>query len=114
MKLADDLLGIDDLKTKRITVPQWKREIVIKELGLLPIMEMYQSMNAKDIDSGKIEVKPLDIAKIVALGVVDDSGNQVFTDEHIPALAKKNREALMFIYTEIMSLSGTDEDAEKN
>lgn len=114
MTVADDLLSISDLKTKRITVPQWKREIVIKELGLLPIMEMYQSMNLADVDSGKIEVKPLDIAKIVSLGVVDDSGNQVFTEEHIPALAKKNRAALMFIYGEIMSLSGADEDIEKN
>ena len=111
---ANDLLSINDLKTKTIHVPKWDKDVVIQELGLLPMMEMYQSMNFKDIEQGKIEVRPLDIARIVALGVVDDNGERVFADEHIPALARKNREALMFIYGEIMSLSGTEDDAEKN
>ena len=111
---ADDLLSITDLKTKTIHVSKWNKDIIIQELGLLPMMELYQSMDIKDIQKGQIQVKPLDIARIVVMGVVDENGAPVFTDQHIPALAKKNREALMFIYGEIMSLSGTEDDAAKN
>lgn len=111
---ADDILNISDLKIKTIHVEKWKRDVNIKELGLLPMLDMYQSINVKDVESGKIEVSAIDIAKIVVMGVVDDNGCQVFTDEHIPALANKNRDALLFVYSEIMALSGTEVDAEKN
>lgn len=111
---ADELLSINDLRQKKIFVAQWNREITIQELGLLPMMEMYQSLDAKEIAEGSVKVKPLDIARFVALGVLDESGNRVFKDEHIEALANKNHEALTFIYSEIMALSGSDEDAEKN
>lgn len=111
---ADDILSISDLRTKTIYVEKWGRDVIIQELGLLPMMQMYQSIDVKDVESGKVEVNAMDIARIVSMGVVDDSGCQVFTDEHIPALAKKNRDALLFVYTEIMALSGSEDDAEKN
>lgn len=111
---ADDILSISDLRTKTIYVEKWGRDVIIQELGLLPMMQMYQTINVKDVESGKVEVNAMDIARIVSMGVVDDSGCQVFTDEHIPALAKKNRDALLFVYTEIMALSGSQDDAEKN
>lgn len=111
---ADDILSISDLRTKTIYVEKWGRDVIIQELGLLPMMQMYQSIDVKDVESGKVEVNAMDIARIVSMGVVDDSGCQVFTDEHIPALAKKNRDSLLFVYTEIMALSGSEDDAEKN
>ena len=111
---ANDLLNINDLKIKSIYVAKWSKDILIQELGLLAIMEMYQSMNIKDIGKGKIEIKPLDIARIVTMSVIDESGNLVFSEEHVPALAKKNRDALMFIYSEIMALSGSEDEAVKN
>lgn len=111
---ADDLLSINDLRIKTIRVEKWGRDVIIRELGLQPVMEMYQSLNMQDVKKGQIQVKPLDIARIVSMGVVDESGACVFTDEHIPALANKNRDALMFMYSEIMALSGTEDEAEKN
>jgi hypothetical protein len=111
---ANDLLEISDLRQKTIHVEKWGKDVLIQELGLLPLMEVYQSMDLKDLEEGKAQVKPLDIAKIVALGVINADGTPVFSSEHIPALAKKSREALLFIYSEIMSLSGTEDDAGKN
>jgi hypothetical protein len=52
------------------------------------------------------------VASVVAWGVVNEDGERVFSDDDIPALQKKAREPMMFLYTEITGISV--EDAEKN
>jgi len=113
MGLSQDLLGFSDLRIKEVEVKPWKRTLTIRELGLQESMSAYGSLQPGK--GGKVTLEPIDIAQIVAYGVIDpETGERVFADADVPALAKKNTKALMFLYTAITSLSSSVEDEVKN
>ena len=113
MGLSSDILGMDDLRTREVFVPAWKRSVMLRELGLA---ESMQSLGALKPDKdGKVTLTHNEIAQIVAYGVIDaETGERAFSDADIPKLARKNPKALMQLYTEIVALSGTVEDEVKN
>ena len=111
MGLSQELLDFNDLRTKEVKVPQWKRTVTIQELGLQESMLAFGSI--KPDDDGKVTLDHMDIAQIVAFGVIDDSGERVFSDKDVPKLARKNHKALMLLYTSITALSGSVEDEVK-
>ena len=106
---ASDILQFDDLATKTVKVKEWGRELTIRELSLDDGIRWFQ-MTQELID--KLVLDAEDIAKVVSWGVIDESGERLFSDKDIPALKQKNKNALMFLYTEITKLSGAN--AEKN
>lgn len=110
MDLRNDLLSLDDVATKEVKVPAWKRTLTIREMGL------QESLNLLTRSSdGKVELSATDIARVLAACIIDpETKEPIFQEEDIPKLAKKNRAALMFLYNEITGLSGSAEDAEKN
>ena len=112
MSNASDILGINDLRLKQVKVPQWNTSLTIRELGLQESMDAFADVKADD--DGNITLKPRQIAQVVAFGVVDNDGERVFSDADIDALARKNRDALMLLYTEIARLCGSVEDEVKN
>lgn len=108
---ASEILGIDDLRTKTVLVPRWGKSVTIRELGLddgVRLSLMYSEMD------GQTVLKAEDIARVVSWGVVDENGDRVFSDDDVSALARKNRDPLMFLFREITSLSADFEEAEKN
>jgi len=107
---SEDILGIFDLKTKDIEVDEWKKTLTIRELSLDDGMKMLSMIKGQD--KAKATLTAHDIAQVIAWGVVDSNGERVFCDADVPRLAAKNRRPLMFIYSQITSLSGGD--AEKN
>jgi hypothetical protein len=113
MDLSTDILGLDDLRTKEVKVPAWKRTVTVRELGLQESMLAFGSL--KPGDDGEVTLGYTEIAQIVAYGVIDpDTGERVFNDKQVPKLARKNQKALMLLYTSIVSLSGSVEDEVKN
>ena len=113
MELSQDILDFNDLRTKEVEVKQWKRTVTIQELGLQESMLAYGSI--KPDDDGKVTLDHMDIAQIVAFGVIDPkTGDRVFSDDDVPKLARKNKAALMLLYTSITELSGSVEDEVKN
>jgi len=113
MGLGQDLLDYNDLRRKEVEVPQWKTTLTCQELGM---QESMLSFGALEIDDdGHVELTYDEIAKTVAFGVIDPkTGERVFTDEQIPALARKNTKALKLLYGVITELSGSVEDEVKN
>lgn len=113
MSISQDILGFEDLRTKKVKVSQWKTTLTIRELGLQESMQAYGSL--QPTEDGEVTLAYGDIAKIVAFGVIDPAtGERAFSDADIPKLARKNHKALMMLYTEITGLSGTVEDEVKN
>ena len=106
---ASDILGFDDLATKTVKVKEWDCELIIRELSLDDGIRWFQMAQESD---DKLVLDAEDIAKVVAWGVIDESGERVFSDDDVPVLKQKNRIALMFLYQEITTLSGAA--AEKN
>ena len=112
MGINQDILDFTDLQTKEVKVPQWKRTVTIQELGLQESMLAFGSI--KPDDEGKVTLDHLDIAQIVAYGVIDpETMERVFSDKDVPKLARKNHKALMLLYTSITALSGSVEDEVK-
>lgn len=108
---AADILALDDLQTKSIRVKQWGDTVLrIRELDLEQGITMFEKAFGDTL-----VMAPEDVAAVLVYGVVDENNQPIFTDKDIPALLKKNRNALMFIYQQIMGLSGgTIKEAEKN
>jgi len=82
---ASDFLGLDDLRTKTVTVPRWNKAVTIRELGLEEGVKLSQMYSATD---GQTVLSAEDIARVVAWGVVDENGERVFSDDDVPALAR--------------------------
>lgn len=113
MGLGQDILDFDDLRTKKVEVKQWKRTLTIRELGLKESMLAYGSL--KPGKGGEVTLDYNDIAQIVAYGVIDPKTNdRLWSDKDVTKLARKNKAALMKLYTAITKLSGTVEDEVKN
>ena len=106
---ASDILDFNDLKTKSVRVEAWKCDLIIRELDLEDGVKLFSMVSEVD---GEFVMDADQIASVVAWGVMDEDGERLFSDEDIPALKKKAREPLMFLYTEITGISV--EDAEKN
>ena len=108
---ACEILGFDDLKIKVVKVKQWGCEVTIRELGLEDGLALFTQVT----DMGKQQIVSAEkIAQAVAWGVIDpDTGERMFSDDDVPALLKKSRTALVFLYGEITNLS-TAELTEKN
>ena len=96
---ASDILGFNDLVTKVVTVKKWGCDLTIRELSLNDGIRWFQM--AQELDD-KIVLDAEDIAAVVAMGVIDpETGECLFSDDDIPALKLKNRDALMCLYYEI-------------
>lgn len=106
---SSDILGLSDLRTKTVRVKQWDCDLTIRELDLENGVKLFAMVSEVD---GDFVIDAEQIASVVAWGVIDENGDRLFSDEDIPDLKKKARGPLMFLYTEITSISG--EDAEKN
>jgi hypothetical protein len=111
---ASDILGFDDLKTKVVNVKWWDCEVTVRELDFEQTMKATAMF--KGVDDDNPTVLADDLAQVVAWGVVDtDTGERVFSDDDVPALAKKSAKALMFLYSEILAVSTvSQEEAVKN
>lgn len=113
MSLSQDILGFDDLVTKVVEVPVWKRKVTIREMGLQESLSFFGPDAVTD--DGKLSVDAEGIARVVASCVIDPkTGEPAFAEDQIPALAKKSRVALMFLYNEITALSGSVDEAGKD
>ena len=107
---ASDILEFSDLKTKVIKVKEWDCKLTIRELGLSDGLKMFDFVVDTD---DKPTMAAEDVAQVIAWGVIDpETSERVFSDDDVAALATKNSKAMMFVYREIMSLSGGE--AEKN
>ena len=113
MDLNQEILDFDDLRTLEVEVPQWKRTITVRELGLQESMLAFGSI--KPTSDGQVTLTHEDIAQIVAYGVIDPETNErVFSDGDVPRLARRNQKAMMLLYVSITGLSGSVEGEVKN
>jgi hypothetical protein len=110
MKSAD-ILGISDRRTKQVHVPAWGTTLTIREMGLNEGVRFAGMVRETD---GSATMTAEQVASVVAWSVIDEDGERVFSDEDIPKLASKSQKALLLLYSEIVGLSGSSEDAEGN
>ena len=104
-----EILSIRDIRTEIVFVPEWGGSVKIKamtgkerdawETALFQI-------DGKDVKMNKENLR----AKLVALTVVDEAGQRLFTEADVEALGSKSASALDRIYQASQKLSGLAPD----
>lgn len=103
-----DILGSKDYKTEVVSVPEWGGDVLIRELSGYD-RDKYQlelvSIDAKGVPTPKFENIARAKLFLVALSIVDEQGNKLFTEEDIEALGAKSGDALDRVYVAASDLS---------
>lgn len=104
-----EILSIRDIRTETVFVPEWGGAVKIRamtgkerdawETALFQI-------DGKDVKMNKENLR----AKLVALTVVDEAGQRLFTEADVEALGSKSASALDRIYQASQKLSGLTPD----
>ncbi|GLQ31665.1 hypothetical protein [Litoribrevibacter albus] len=115
MSVLNKILAANDLKTEEMAVEEWGVTLVLHEFNAAKrgiIASMYR-------DEELVTKTPyLLMAKTLVLGVSDQNGDDVFSDEAINQVLEKNPQVIERIYDRINKLNGigpaNEEELEKN
>ena len=109
----EQILGVNDIKTETISVPEWGGEVLVKALS-------GAERDQFEIDSltGKGKNQHVNLqnirARLVARTVVDETGARIFQDGDVKALGAKSAAALQRVFDAAQKLSGlTDDDIDE-
>lgn len=111
----DNIMNADDIETLPVDVPEWGGSVIVKSLS----GNERDWIESKIYQSSQEKGYVVDIrAALVAMSVIDESGNRVFTEEDVEWLGKKSAIALNRIADVARKMSGmavgAEEEAEKN
>lgn len=94
----DDILNAKDIETEEVKVPEWGGSVLVRTMTGAGRDAFEQGIVASRVENKQKNIETIR-ARMVALSVVDESGNLLFTDEDIPALGKKSAKALDRVYS---------------
>ena len=106
----DQILGVKDIKTETVEVPEWGGSVLVRSLGAVELDELEQMNQEAQGKDERVNLRGVR-ARLAMLSVVDESGRRVFTQADIEALNRKSGRAVNRIVTKAQELSGvTDKD----
>jgi hypothetical protein len=109
----DAILKAHDLPTEVVEIPEWNGSVIVRGLTGTERDAFEQSIVEQRGKNTRMNLRNIR-AKLVALTVVDEEGNRVFSDEDAEALGKKSAAALDRIFAIAQRLSGLrPEDVEE-
>lgn len=109
----DAILKAQDLPTEVVEIPEWNGAVIVRGLTGAERDAFEQSIVEQRGKNTRMNLRNIR-AKLVALTVVDEEGNRVFSDEDAEALGKKSAAALDRIFAVAQRLSGLrPEDVEE-
>ncbi len=111
----DDILKAQDLPIKVVPVPEWGEDAAVRIRGLTAKeRDEFELTAVKEDFSGVTKAGMINFrAKLVALTVIDEEGNNLFSLEDAEELGRKSAQVLDRLFNEARALSGfTKEDVE--
>ncbi len=109
----DAILQAQDLPRELVEVPPWGGSVYVRALTGAERDAFETSIVEQRGKSTKMNLKNIR-AKLVALTVVDEEGNRIFSDSDASALGKKSAAALDKVFEVAQRLSGLrPEDVEE-
>lgn len=100
------------IEAKKETVSLDDGEVIIREIGAADLYGLYQREDIKD-DKGEIDMVKFTPA-LIALSVVDENGQRIFSDEDIPLLEEASPQKLKILSDAAIRMNGMKGDEEKN
>jgi hypothetical protein len=108
----DQILEASDLKTAVVDVPEWGGSVTVRTMTGADRDAFEQTLVITDGKGGQIrDISNLRV-KLLAMTMVDDAGNLLFSESDIAPLAKKSAVALERVFKAANTLNGTDDAAE--
>lgn len=106
----DDILNSQDTLTKRVNVPEWGGEVIIRVMSGYVRDKYEESCIGKNGGTNLANVR----AKMVAASLVDEEGKLLFSESDVIKLGKKSSKALDRIFIECQKLNSySDSDVEE-
>jgi len=106
----DEILQVQDLPVEDVHVPEWGGWVRVRGLTAEERDRFEASILEGQGKHARVKMENIR-AKLVAMTVVDEEGNRLFTDEDVAALAKKSAAAVQRVFDVAMRLSGLTEAA---
>lgn len=104
----DAILKSDDRRTAVVEVPEWGGSVTIAEMS----GKDRDAFEAAFMDESKRFVNLR--ARMVAMSVIDENGDRMFSDGDVEALGKKSGKALDRVFSAIQRLNAlSDADIEE-
>lgn len=110
----DDILNVADLPIEEIPVPEWGGSVLVRGMtgaerdAFEASIVQLKGGNKSSVDMRNIR------AKLVAMSLVDESGERLFSQADVELLGKKSAAALQRIFEAAQKLSGlTTADVEE-
>lgn len=117
MLTKEQILQADDIKTKKVNVPEWGGELYICTMSGTERDAFEQSIIETRGKSVKVNLQNIR-AKLCVQTIVDEKRNKLFSLDDVTALGKKSAKALDRIFAiaqKLNGISGEDvEDLAKN
>lgn len=119
MLSRDEILAVDDRKTKTVEVPEWGGSVLVRSLSGEDRDAFEASLTTRrpalmGPNKGQLEtVQDFSNmhAKLVSRSIVDESGARMFSDSDVVALGQKSAAALKRVFDTAAELSGIGDDA---
>lgn len=106
----DQVLSASDLQKERVEVPEWKGFVWVRGLTALE-RDRYDESLLKRVKGQTVVVDVAGArAKLVALTVTNEAGEQLFTDRDVDALNAKSAAPIDRLFTVAQRLSGVTEE----
>ena len=99
------ILAANDLKTQDVDVPEWGGAVRVRAFSGRERDAFEASLVRGDGKDRKVDLTNMR-ARLVALSVVDEAGQRVFTDEEVDLLGAKSGAALDRVFAVAQGLNG--------
>lgn len=97
-----EILALDDHETVECEVPEWNTTVRVGNWT--------GATRWRVLREWQEERRPNLLALVAAVSVVDEQGERLFSDEDVPALAKKHAGALQRIFDTALRLNGLTQE----
>jgi len=109
MLTRDQILGLDDLKTETVNVPEWGGAVIVRSMTAADRDEYEQSMvNSRGADE-KGNMRNIR-ARLIICTAVDESGKRLFTDADIDLIGAKAARAVNRVFKVAARLNALTSD----
>lgn len=108
MTLAEQIFAAKDLDRKAVEVKEWGTTVYVQQFNGHGRARVEKAFAENKADSVRR------VCAVVAVGVVDENGKRVFTDEQIDALMEKNFDVLMRLYKRVLNHNDADAESMKS
>lgn len=110
LALKDSIIAADDRKTKRVDVPEWGGEVILRGLSGTDRDSWEQSNVIRRGNTAEVNLTGSS-ARLLVRALVDEEGNRLFADNEWQQLSAKAGHVLSKLADEVIDMSGLGADA---